>query len=440
MDYSKKRLAFLSIETTEKDTPPVKVPLQAITIHPDHRPNHSQRRCYFSTIDMEGVKRECHAPFAQTLLWFMHGMYDSPQLTSISIRAIAALLDVEELTPAEGDLPIESEFTQLMGVLLAATPVTKQPIQTFDFQIRETEDPYELDSRRTVPFHTIKTPLRYYFEIVPYWVDTLHYVTFRTLGWCYEEWVTLFTPNRLTRLRLDITRSPFDPLRKVVNPEPVKSDFPLQELRLDFCPRSGQFSQGPYAPLVQLIQGLSPTGYFLLDLPNHINLFRHLFGCLAIVEALGPFQKSLRILEFGSFCCSVLIGANVLTAFPNLNEIRGIRLHAALLICLGRWLAGIGLREEQVDQKVDLLFNCLPANSDHQFLSLALSKAYSMRLLPEFKPLKIDIFTPSNPSGPIATIIMTHENHTASHPRQFTLKVPYTSESETGDVRCCICP
>jgi hypothetical protein len=446
MDKDQKQIEILPSasglsELTMTLAPTFQVPLLAITIHPDYRPSYSQAKCYLSTVNSEGKKKEFSVPFLKALEWFKIGTSNSPNLTAISIKAIGPLAAIKEWFSSEE----RSELTQVMEVLLEIAPLVDLTLRTFDFQIEKAECPLGIKEDSVLSYETIQMPLRRYFEIVPYWIDTLCQVTFCTQGWGYEKWTELFKKGGLLSLTIDLAQHSLQHLEKVLHSTTEHSGQPLQELILDFAASSGIIGNHCCTPLVYLIQKLSPTSYFRLDLPTHWNVCRQLFDGLGRNGNPDRFQQALQILEFGPRCSLVSVNLALLIAFPNLHEIRGIKLHAALLTTLGQWLAGTGLSSKQRGIEVELVLKCLPANHEHRFFNQALSGAYAMRLSPLYQPLKIAISTPSvtfDQSGrsvdPLAIIVITHNDHNMSHPRQITLKIPHTSEPETFPPNACI--
>lgn len=417
-------------------------PLVAIEIHPDWRPNWTQKKCYIKAVDDMNVIHEFSIPFNKALGWFATQFCESSELSSITINAIRALLDAEESPPTNyrenllSAKELNSEFTKVMSALrkLASMECYSRAIHTFNLEITPNRDPYRDEEDDEFLRIYAETPLEYYFDIVTNWTDTLRHVGFLTQGLAYVQWAAFFNPNQIVHLRLDIAGYSFEPLRAVVAPHSEKA-YPLKTLSLGFDSRPAPFSLTPYDPLIHIIRDLSPTSYFCLNLTNHWGMMRYIFEQLAKNDPPSAFQTRLRFLELGPDCCSTMVDEGMLGAFKNLVEVRSIRLHPALLNSLGNILAQDDEGKERDRRSIDLLLQCRPANDGHKIFNRAMAEAYKMRTNPRFRLLKIQVHSPGE--GYLAEIVLSHKLQTITKRRRVVLTVRRTRELESADTQNC---
>jgi hypothetical protein len=401
--------------------PPENSPAVSIIIHPDSRSGYVRPNCYIAIRDRNSIVRQGNLPFPQALALFIQELQKSLFVTEIIIRAIRPYEGTEQISQP-GDRLNDSEFTQLMLSLKEFASSHRRDIVRFHFTIAESDDPYATPTELEIPYLDAQAPLQCYFEIVPYWMDTLRGVIYRAKGWGYDRWTEAFAKSQLTALEIDISTQPFAELHRVLQ-GPPSSEGPLQELAIRFFSRSGNFSNQHYDPLVDLVHQLNPTEHFKMDFSNHLSMFTYLFQSLA-ARTLSQFQCTLRILEFGTACSDVRITRGVAEAFPNLTEIRGILFTPVFLSHIAQWMQEIGTNEATpVPVPEKLLIIGLPAHPDDTTYNKTMRCYYNIKSKHDHDDVKLSLTTPSGCIAPLTTISISQNDRTRK-PQRITIIVP----------------
>jgi hypothetical protein len=259
-------------------------------------------------------------------------------------------------------------------------------------------------------------------------MDTLRSVVYRAKGWGCDCWAEAFAESQLAKLEIDISNQPFECLRHIIR-NPPGTGCPLQELAIHFSSRARNFSNVQYEPLVALIRQLDPTEHFKMNFTNHFTMFPYLFQSLA-TQPLQPFQYTLRTLEFGAMCPDAWISNEVVEAFPNLTEIRGVSFDHDFLPHLAYWMQEIRTEKaNSVPSSENILITCLAAHVDDETYNRAMQYYHNIKSNYNHDKIWLSMTTPLVNTDPLATILLCQRNLIQS-PRSITIIVPQSSAKE----------